>query len=63
MGYRLLLAAEADIESIALYIAADDFDAALRWVADIERRCALWATCLAWGLLDPICACCLRATT
>ncbi|MFQ8433747.1 type II toxin-antitoxin system RelE/ParE family toxin [Amaricoccus sp. W119] len=53
MGYRLLPAAEADIESIALYIAADDFDAALRWVADIERRCALLGDMPGMGVARP----------
>lgn len=39
MAFRLLPAAEADIEAIALYIARDHPKAAGRWVADIEERC------------------------
>ena len=40
MGFRLLPAAEADIEAIALYIAEDNPRAAQRWVDGIEEHCA-----------------------
>ena len=40
MGFRLLPAAEADIETIALYIAEDNPRAAQHWVESIEERCA-----------------------
>ncbi len=40
MGFRLLPAAEADVESIADYIAEDNPRAAQRWIDDIEERFA-----------------------
>ena len=39
MTYRLRPEAEADIENIALYIAADNPSAARRRVDDIQSRC------------------------
>jgi toxin ParE1/3/4 len=39
MSYRLRPQAEADIETIALYIAEDNPSAARRWYEDIYRCC------------------------
>jgi toxin ParE1/3/4 len=39
MAFRLRPEAEADIENIALYIAADSPGAAKKWFEDIYRRC------------------------
>lgn len=39
MGFRLTPRAEADIEAIALHIAANDPTAALRWYEGILTRC------------------------
>jgi toxin ParE1/3/4 len=39
LGFRLRPQAEADIDSIALHIAADNPDAAARWVDQLYERC------------------------
>ncbi|PYE88217.1 type II toxin-antitoxin system RelE/ParE family toxin [Phyllobacterium leguminum] len=53
MSYRLLPQAEADIETIALYIADDNPSAARRWLEEIHRFCQRIGEMPGMGIARP----------
>jgi toxin ParE1/3/4 len=53
MSFRLKPEAEADIERIALYIAADNPTAAQRWIGETYRRCKLLGEMPEMGVARP----------
>jgi toxin ParE1/3/4 len=53
MSFRLRPEAEADIERIALYIAADNPAAARRWIDEFHRRCELLGSMPEMGVAKP----------